>query len=272
MLDKLKIGFIGCGKVAKAFIGGFENSKAVPLANITVSSPLEDDLTWARSKSIACSKKNSDVVKASQIIFLAVLPDMICDIVMKIREFLTHNHILISVAAGVKLEKLSEISGNMKLCRVMLNLQIQSGVGTMALCGGPNCSDDDIGMIKKLLTLLGFCIELPENNFDAFTALAGSGPAFIYGVIESLAEGAVLNGIPRQTAIEIATHMVMGAGTHAWKNIDKYHPCQLREAVCTPGGSSIRGMRALENAGFRSAFISAIDEAVKRNVELGKRT
>ncbi|KAF1744680.1 hypothetical protein MXB_504 [Myxobolus squamalis] len=207
-----KLGIIGCGKVGRAFIGGFKKNGKYPLDQIMVSSLLMEDRDWAHSQSCRVALPNhSPAIKTRS----------------------------------------------------------NCNVGTCAIARGSKCSEEDLSALRSLMLSLGYCVELPEEIFDTFTALAGSGPAFIYGVIEALAEGAVVHGIPRKDAIEITTNMVYGASSHALENLTKYHPCQLRESVCTPGGSSIQGMRALENAGFRAAFISAIDAAVKKNKELG---
>ncbi|KAF0987069.1 hypothetical protein HZS_2726 [Henneguya salminicola] len=243
-----------------------------PLHEITVSTLLAEDIEWSVSQSCKISNSNIVTVQDCDLILLLVRPEVIKEVLCEIREYITEKHLIVSVAAGVKISKIeSFLPSGSKVCRIMINLQIQSCVGTSAVARGSYCTDEDASFMQKFMSSLGYCIELPESNFDAFTALSGSGPAFIYGVIEALAEGATLQGIPRKYSIEIATHMVRGSAIHALENLEKYHPCQLREAVCTPGGSSIQGMRALENAAFRAAFISAIDAAVKKNQELGNQ-
>jgi pyrroline-5-carboxylate reductase len=177
--------------------------------------------------------------------------------------------LLISIAAGVKLEALEKAAGRRhRVVRVMPNTPAMVGAGASAYAVGKRATAADAALTEKLLSAVGRVTRVEEHLLDAVTGLSGSGPAYIYTVIEALADGGVASGLPRETALELAAQTVAGAAQMVLDT--RLHPAILRDQVASPGGTTIAGLAVLEKAGLRSAFIEAVRAAVARSVELGK--
>lgn len=219
-----------------------------------------------------------EAVQSSQYIFLGVKPNGIRPLLAEIGRLLCKLHqdgedkVIVSMAAGVELNSMYEVVNNVgydvPLLRIMPNTCVAIGQGMTALCARAGVDESHIQGVEEILSATGKVARLPENLIDQFTAVAGCGPAFVYPYIEALADGAVSAGLPRKQAMEYAAQTVMGAAAMVLES--GKHPGQLKDEVCSPGGSTIAGVAELERGGLRAAAINAVLASYKRGTELGK--
>ena len=269
-----KAAFIGVGNMGGALARAAVRAvgpKQVVLAN---RSP---DKAEVLAEELGCTavKKNIEVVHEAEYIFLGVKPHVIPAVLNELIPGLSRSYdskILVSMAAGVRLDDmrtvLKGVGSQVSLLRIMPNTCVAIGQGMTALCAGEDVEEDHIRGVEEILSASGQVDRVPEELFDQFSALAGCGPAFVYPYIEALADGAVSTGLPRKQAVEYAARMVMGAAALVLES--GKHPGQLKDEVCSPGGSTIAGVAELERGGLRAAAINAVRAAWKRNTELGK--
>ena len=176
--------------------------------------------------------------------------------------------LFISIAAGIKIDDLEKsLKNDDRVIRVMPNTPAMIGQGASAQSKGKNATKSDAEFVSKILNAVGISVELPEKRLDAVTGLSGSGPAYIYTVIEALADGGVLVGLPKEKALTLAAKTVIGAAKMVMKSNE--HPAKLRDQVTSPGGTTIAGLAALESGKLRSTLIEAVKAATKRSEELG---
>ena len=213
------------------------------------------------------AKTNDDLIKNADAILLCVKPqDMISltDSFNKERS----SKLFISIAAGIKIDDLEKsLKNDDRVIRVMPNTPAMIGQGASAQSKGKNATESDTEFVSKILNAVGISIEVPEKQLDAVTGLSGSGPAYIYTVIEALADGGVLVGLPKEKALTLAAKTVIGAAEMVMKSDE--HPAKLRDQVASPGGTTIAGLAALESGKLRSTLIEAVKAATKRSEELG---
>ena len=209
----------------------------------------------------------TEAVRDASVVLIAVKPHTVASILTEIQSVLTPNHLVISIAAGITLEKLQAAAGpGVPVIRVMPNTPSLVGEGATAISPGASVTDDHIALAQMYFSAVGKAIVVEERLLDAVTGLSGSGPAYVYLMIEAMADGGVKAGLPRDTARLLAAQTVFGASKMVLSTTD--HPAQLKDRVTTPGGTTIAALAVLENKGFRSAIIEAIDAAVKRSKEL----
>lgn len=204
-----------------------------------------------------------------QIVILAVKPNRIEALVQQVRQSdpaAWQQSLVISVAAGVSLARLSRLLGSERIARVMPNTPSLVGAGASAYCCGPAVSEADEAALRTILTAVGDVIAVPEYQMDAVTGVSGSGPAYVFMFIEALADGGVLAGLPRAAAMQLATQTVLGAAKMVAET--REHPGQLKDAVASPGGTTIAALRTLEHNGFRAAVIDAVKASADRSREL----
>ena len=178
-------------------------------------------------------------------------------------------HLVVSIAAGVTLKSLAEQLGDRRLVRVMPNTPCLVGASASGYSAGAAASKEDVALVGRLLNAVGKAFALPEHLLDAVTGLSGSGPAFVYTVIEAMTDGGVHVGLPRDVAIALAAQTVLGAARMVLET--GQHPMVLKDAVASPGGTTIAGLHALERGGLRAALMNAVEAATKRSQELGKQ-
>ncbi len=189
--------------------------------------------------------------------WLAVKPQFMAEALADVRPAITANHLVVSIAAGVTLAALREGLGSApRLVRVMPNTPCLIGRGASAYCLGPGASEADGQLVGELLGCVGWAAPAPEKLLDAVTGLSGSGPAFVYLMIEALSDGGVLMGLPRELATALAAQTVAGAAHMVLET--GQHPGVLKDQVTSPGGTTIAGLRALEEHGARAAFVNAV--------------
>ena len=271
-----KIAFIGSGNMGGAIIRAA--SRALNPEQIVITDyDMEKAETLARETGCQTVSGNTEAVLAGDYIFLCVKPQVMGDVLTEIspvlNQFSGHNQkkVLVSIAAGLTIASLrSRLEGdsrNLPLVRIMPNTPVTIGKGMLALAAGPEISEEIISDIRQILSTAG-CIEQLPEMMDAFTTISGCTPAFVYLFIEALADGAVLTGLSRRQALTYAAQTVMGAASMVLET--GRHPGALKDDVCSPKGSTIAGVAALERHGFRSAAIEAVTESYRKNMDLGK--
>lgn len=213
------------------------------------------------------TEENTDVLDASEIVFLAVKPQAMAGVLSEITRHLDERHLVISIAAGVSLETLTAgLGDSCRIVRVMPNTPCLVGASASGFSIGASASADDARLVKDLLSTVGIAVKVPERLLDAVTGLSGSGPAYVYQVIEALSDGGVRAGLPRDVATQLAAQTLLGAAKMVLETGE--HPGALKDAVTSPGGTTIAGVHALENAGLRAALMNAVEAATARSVEL----
>lgn len=267
------IGFLGAGRMAQALAAGFVRSGLTTAEKITAYDPAPAaskafvDAVGAGAKQAAST---AEVVKNARIVFLAVKPQYADEsLAAAAKDWRAGEQLLVSVAAGVTIATLAApLPKGSAVVRVMPNTPCLVGKGASCYALGKHATAQQGEEVGRLLSAVGFASETPEKLLDAVTGLSGSGPAFVYTVIEALADGGVRSGLPRALAAELAAHTVAGAAEMV--SATGQHPAALRDAVASPGGTTITGLAELERLGVRSALIEAVTAATRRSAELGQ--
>jgi pyrroline-5-carboxylate reductase len=265
----LRIGFLGAGQMATALARGWMAAGLLAPAACKASDPVPDARArFTEQTGCPATAGNREVVASSDVLVLAVKPQTMAVVLDDIRNSVSDKHLVVSIAAGVPIRKLADgLHGTSRIVRVMPNTPCLLGVSATGFAAGPGATADDVALVERLFNSVGKAIALPEALLDAVTGLSGSGPAFVYVMIEALADGGVKMGLPRDAALTLAAQTVLGSARMVLET--KQHPAVLKDAVASPGGTTIAGLHALEKAGFRSAIIDAVEAATKRSAELG---
>ncbi len=264
-----RIGFIGAGQMATALGRGFVGGGLVAAENLMAADPLEDSRQqFARATGGNTTEDNGEVVAKSEVVFLAVKPHLVAQVGAELQGKITAEKLVVSIAAGIRLSALDAALGaGLRLVRVMPNTPCLVGQGACGFCLGEKATAADGKLVEQLLASVGLALEVPENLLDAVTGLSGSGPAFVYTIIEALSDGGVRMGLPRGVATALATQTVRGAAEMVRQTGE--HTGSLKDRVCSPGGTTIAGIAALESAGLRAALMAAVEAATRRSMELG---
>lgn len=261
----MKYGFIGCGNMGGAI------AKALAKATTDFAITDRSGKAIALAAEIPCGYLSSEEIAAQcDRIFLGVKPHMMKDVLAPLQGILAEKKpLLITMAAGLEIRQIEEFAGcELPIIRIMPNTPVAIGKGVIQYCCNNLVSGDLLADWLTDMRFSGKLDALEERLIDAGSAISGSGPAYVYLFIEALADGAVACGIPRAKAMEYAAATVIGAGEMVLAT--NQHPGALKDAVCSPGGSTIAGIRALENQGFRAAAMEAVIATYNRNKELGK--
>ncbi|MEO8498275.1 MAG: pyrroline-5-carboxylate reductase, partial [Planctomycetota bacterium] len=211
---------------------------------------------------------NLAVVKAADVVILAVKPQCIADVMIELVKAKTNRPLFVSIIAGTPLETLCTGLKSKRVVRVMPNTPCLVGAGAAGYSLGPGASVADGELVGRLLGAVGIAFAVPESQLDAVTGLSGSGPAYVYTMIEALSDGGVRAGLPRATATALAAQTVFGAAQMVLSSGE--HPGVLKDRVTSPGGTTIAGLQVLERQGLRSALIDAVEAATNRSRELGQ--
>jgi len=277
-MNSKNVGFIGAGNMSSALIKGIIQRGVCNLANIFVSSPSGPGLLL-QNLGVNCTKDNKFVFESSDVIVLAVKPFKIYEALQTLSGSTPRKEcIIISVASGVSLDLIQNMITNLNLqtngnplpaiFRVMPNTPAQVLVGASGMCTFSTVDETKRALVRELFEAVGKVQAVEEKHMDAVCGLSGSGPAFVMLFIEALADGAVASGLPRPAAMSLALQVVKGAATMAQET--GLHPGVLKDAVASPGGTTIAGIHALEVGGFRGSVMSAVINASKRSAELGE--
>ncbi|MEM0951257.1 MAG: pyrroline-5-carboxylate reductase [Cyanobacteria bacterium P01_H01_bin.74] len=267
------MGVIGVGTMGKAIIQGVQQAKTLSVETIWGATHCETtSLQVSEKLNILCSPQYFDWVPTSSLIVLAVKPYQINSVLETLKNSgLDPETLVISIAAGVSLKQMeTALNTENPLSRVMTNTPSLVHQGMAAYCGNAFFTSHHQNWVQCIFSEMGQCIALPEKQFDVVTALSGSGPAFVFMMIESLADGAVKMGLPRQTALQVATQVVSGSATMVQQS--HKHPAQLKDEVTTPGGCTIAGLHALEHGKFRAVVAQAIEAATHTANVLGSQS
>jgi pyrroline-5-carboxylate reductase len=266
-----RVGFIGAGKMATALARGLCQAGFTTSDRIVASDVLEPAReSFVSQTGASAVATNVDVVDQSDILVLAVKPQHFRPVLAELAGQVRARHLLISIAAGVPLATMVELLGRDKrLVRVMPNTPCLVGVSASAYCLGGAASADDGRLVSRMLTAVGLAFELPEHLLDSVTGLSGSGPAFVCVVIEALADGGVKMGLPRDVALKLAAQTVMGTAQMVLET--GQHPATLKDAVASPGGTTIAGLHELERGNLRGCLMNAVEAATLRSRELGRQ-
>ncbi|MCL7412086.1 MAG: pyrroline-5-carboxylate reductase [ANME-2 cluster archaeon] len=269
-MKDMTIGFIGTGKMGEALIRGIISAGLVEPGNICASDIDERKLGMLGEElGIVVSCDNVQTIEKAEVVILAVKPQIIRYVLQGIKESAIKKHLFISIAAGVNIESLaSELPGGTRVVRVMPNICATVGEAASAICPGDAATKADVDTTRKILGSVGRTVVVDEHLMDAVTGLSGSGPAFVFMIIEALADGGVHQGLDRETAQTLAAQTVLGAAKMVLES--GKHPGELKDMVTSPAGTTIRGIEALEKRNFRAAVMSAVIAASERSRELGK--
>lgn len=260
-----KIGFIGCGNMGKAMLGALVKSSLINNDDIIVSTKTEKSGSLINKEfNVKNTQSNIEVAKNSDIIFIAVKPHFYKDVISEIKDVVDSSKIIVSIAAGMTISDIEEyFDKNIKLVRTMPNTPALVGEGMSAVCPNSNVGSGELEEVCRLYELFGKYEIIGEKDFDAFIALCGSSPAYVFMFIEAMADAAVKLGIPRVKAYKMAEQSILGSAKLALET--NMHPAELKDMVCSPGGTTIEAVAELEKCGFRSSVISAMDKCAEKS-------
>ncbi|MBP7951233.1 MAG: pyrroline-5-carboxylate reductase [Verrucomicrobiales bacterium] len=265
----MKLAVLGCGKMGSALVTGVVASGIVSPADVVLSD-VHVGSRQALAAALPGSREasgNLTAAREAEVVLLCVKPsDVEC--VLRQLAALPESRLIISIAAGVPLAKLeAACGGRHRLVRVMPNTPALVGKGAAACALGSSSTAADAAWVDRLLSATGICIQVPEKLLDAVTGLSGSGPAYVYLIIEALADGGLLMGLTKEQSLKLAAQTVLGAAQMVLET--GLHPAQLRDQVTSPGGTTIAGLAKLEEHGLRAALMEAVKAATLRSRELG---
>jgi pyrroline-5-carboxylate reductase len=268
---KERIGVIGAGKIGSALLRGMIQTRLVRTNQLIASVPREAARReLAEEMGIRVTGDNREVCGFADVVLLAVKPQITQNVLQEIEDVMGKDKLLISVAAGVPIRKIEDrLKKGARVARVMTNTPCVVGAAASGYAGGSQTTKEDLELVEKILSSVGVALPLDERHLDAVTGLSGSGPAYVFLFIESLADGGVQMGLPRDAARRLALQTVYGSAKLAaevGKDLG-----QLRDEVTSPGGTTMAGLYALEKAGFRGALVDAVVQATRRAQELGKQ-
>jgi pyrroline-5-carboxylate reductase len=265
----MKLGLIGCGKMGGALLRGVEQALGKASLNVALSDVMPDAVNSLR-QCLSCKSTTgtpAEVAAASDVIILAVKPadvKALCETLAQVKG----SRLYLSIAAGISLANLEAwLGGKQRVIRSMPNTPALVGKGAAAFARGSTATAKDAAVAAKILGAVGTADEVAEKLLDAVTGLSGSGPAYVYTVIEALADGGVLMGLPRAAALRLAAQTVAGAAEMVLST--GKHPAPLRDEVTSPGGTTIAGLEKLEQYGLRNAMIQAVRAATEKSKALG---
>ncbi len=270
MSETLTLGFLGAGKMATALAKGFIGAGLTSPEQVIASDPSAEALkSFGKETGARTTGSNLEVVRAADVLLLAVKPAHVASVLEEIRRQFTGRHLLISIAAGVPLARLEAgLNPSARLVRVMPNTPALVGASASGFAVNKFATPKDIELVRKLLSSIGVAFELKESLLDAVTGLSGSGPAYIYMVIEALSDGGVAAGLPRDVATQLAAQTVLGSARMVLQT--GLHPGLLKDMVTSPGGTTIEGLHELEKGKLRAALISAVRAAADKSKKLGQ--
>lgn len=253
--------------MGSAYVRGFIAREAYAAADIIVSDVRAEALAALHDElGVETTQDNQALVDSAEVLLLAIKPQVLEAVLRPLR--LREGQLLISIAAGVSLARLASLVGHEHpVVRVMPNVLATVFQASSAYAGNAAATAEQLALVKRLLSLVGEAVSVEEKLLDAVTGLSGSGPAFVAIFAEALIEGGILAGLPRSEAAQLTARMLVGVGE--WLLATGRTPAALKELVTSPGGTTIAGVRALEEGGLRAATMAAVDAAAKRSRELG---
>lgn len=267
---KKNIGFIGCGKMASAIISGILTSEKDEHYNVT-GSEINDEVAKSASDRLGIKvlTDNKELVKNSDIVFIATKPNCVVDVLNAIKSELSTDKLLVSIAAGVSTEKIEKNADNSRVIRIMPNTPALVKLGMFGVCKGSKATDEDLNLIESLLTALGKCISVEESQMDIVTAISGSGPAFFYQVIEDMARAGEKLGLDYEKSLTLATQTALGSAQMIF-NRGETTVQTLIDNVATKGGCTFVGICEMKDGHSDKLFYDVIDKTTQKANALGK--
>jgi pyrroline-5-carboxylate reductase len=265
------IAFLGAGNMAEALVKGLLRAKvAAPGEILCTDRRAERGPELKERYGVAFTTSNKDATERADIVVLSVKPQVMNKLLAEIAPALNDRKLVISIAAGVPLAAIERKVGHgVRIVRTMPNTPALVGAGATALAAGEHATDDDLRQAKALFDAIGKTVVVDEPLLDAVTGLSGSGPAYIFLMIEALSDGGVKAGLPRAVAQELAAQTVLGSAQLLIETGE--HPGRLKDQVTSPGGTAIAGLHTLEAGGLRTTLMNAVEAATTRSRELGKK-
>jgi pyrroline-5-carboxylate reductase len=256
--------------MATALAKGFIHAGLVNAENIMACDPVESArAVFTKESGAKATTLNPDVLEFAPVLVLAVKPDQAGDVLAEVRSRFSEKHLLISIAAGVPLAKLESTLGPAaRVIRVMPNTPAVVGASATAFASGKAARPEDSALAQRLFSSIGIAYEVKESLLDAVTGLSGSGPAYVFLMIEALSDGGVAAGLPRDVATKLAAQTVFGSAKMLLET--GLHPGALKDMVTSPGGTTVEGLHELEKGKVRSALISAVRAATEKSKKLGQ--
>jgi pyrroline-5-carboxylate reductase len=270
MLKNKQVGILGTGNMGEALIHGLLHGHLCRPDQIFCSDVRPERLKAIRENyGVKTTSHNTEVVKQSEIIILAVKPQIMKQVVDEIAKYLDFSKLIISIAAGVPLDAIESCAKrDLKLIRVMPNICVSVREGASAIAGGKHAQKEDLMLAKTIFDSVGKSLFIEEYLLDAVTGLSGSGPAYIFLIIDALADAGVKVGLSRDDALILASQTVLGAAKMLIETGE--HPGKLKDMVTSPGGTAITGLHTLEEGGLRTTLINAVEVATERAKVLGE--
>lgn len=269
VIEDLKIGVIGAGNMGSSLVHGILDGGRVEPGQITAVDPRVEALTSLRTAGVSVGDDLSLAVTDKDLVVLGIKPQVADEVMQAIAPALQANQVLVSIMAGVSTEAIERAVGgrSQPVVRVMPQILASLRAAASALAAGQFASDDDVRLVAELFDEVGTTVVVEEKQMDAVTGLSGSGPAYVYTIIEALADGGVRMGLQREAALKLAAQTVSGAARMVLESGE--HPAALKDRVTSPGGTTIAGLHELEKGGLRKALIGAVQAATNRSIELG---
>ncbi len=264
------IGFIGAGNMAEALIRGLIRGGHIVADRVHASGPRKERLDQLHvAYAIHVTTDNREVARTAGVVVLAVKPQIMDKVLVEIRDQLKPGTLVVSIAAGVDTEAIEGAVGEgVRVVRAMPNTPALVGAGATAISAGRHASESDLATAKALFDAVGITVTLDETHLDAVTGLSGSGPAYIFLILEALSDAGVKVGLSRRNAQKLAAQTVMGSAKMLLETDE--HVGRLKDMVTSPGGTAIAGLHTLEEGGLRTTLINAVETATKRARELGR--
>jgi pyrroline-5-carboxylate reductase len=270
MLKNKQVGILGAGNMGEALIHGLLYGHLCRPDQIFCSDVRSERLKTIREKyEVKTTSHNTEVVKQSDILILSVKPQIMKQVVEEVAKHLDLSKLIISIAAGISLDTIESCARkDLKLIRVMPNICVSVREGASAIAGGKHAVKEDLMIAKMIFDSVGKSSFVEESLLDAVTGLSGSGPAYIFLIIDALADAGVKVGLSRDDALMLASQTVLGAAKMLIETGE--HPGKLKDMVTSPGGTAIAGLHTLEEGGLRTTLINAVEVATKRSKVLGE--
>ena len=265
----MKVGFIGLGNMATAIIGGILQKNAVAPEDILGSDVQEAAREKIKTEyNITTVTNNKDVASQVDILFLAVKPIFVPVVISEIKESVKKETIIVSIVAGKTLEYLADLFENpdTKIVRCMPNTPALVLEGCTGVCANGNVTDGELNTVLQLLRCFGAAYIVTESMMDIVVGISGSSPAYVFMFIEAMADAAVAEGMPRAQAYNFAAHAVLGSAKLVLET--GKHPGELKDMVCSPGGTTIQAVKVLEEMGLRATVIDAVEACIQKSREL----
>ena len=271
MLDGKRLAFVGGGNMAEAMIRGLLAAKLMAPDDLLVSDVREERLAYLKETyRVHTSVSNPEVASKAEVVLLAVKPQIMSEVLDGLIDVINGDKLIVSIAAGITTTFVSDkFPGAVRVIRVMPNTPALVLEAASALTRGNHATLDDLEIAKRLFRAVGKVVIIEESLMDAITGLSGSGPAYIFLIIDALSDAGVKVGLSRDVAQLLAAQTVLGAARMVLDT--KKHPGELKDMVTSPGGTAIAGLHTLEQGGLRTTLINAVETATLRSKELGQR-